>query len=776
MASSTDRARTLIEAQALSGLLPALYLAWSDGELADPELDALRDAVHAIPGLDAASKTAVAQWLDPKKAPGTEEIAVLGKHLVERVRQLAPPLTAHAGLVELSQRLQVAELGADAPGLQAALGAVERALGLPSRDGVVILLRAAGVTPPIPEAPEAKPSFDVAALTAFLHRTYPEARALIHQAVKEPAFTSPIPHDTAAYRELVLQQLGALCRHGVGTLALPDPTKGAIDLGAFSAAFETLAHVDVSLMVKAGVQLGLFGGSVLQLGTAKHHALLPRIASLELLGCFAMSELGHGSNVRDCETVARYDPSDDSFVIHTPSNLARKEWIGSAARHARMATVFAQLEVGGLRRGVHAILVPIRDERGATLKGVRIEDCGEKMGLNGVDNGRLWFDQVRVPRENLLDRFAQVHPDGTYSSAIASDGKRFFTMLSTLVGGRVSVAGASLSVAKSALTIAIRYALTRRQFGPTGGKEVKLLDYKSHQSRLFVPLARAYAADFGVKYLVQRFVKRSDADSQEVEGLAAGVKAWASWSCTASVQAAREACGGQGYLQKNQIPALKADSDIFTTFEGDNTVLLQLLAKGLLGGYRQQFANDGPRAVARLLLERAHVAITAHNPVASRRTGEEHLRDADVQLTALQFREAELLRTAAARVGKRFKNGLGSTETFNQVALHLQALAFAHVERVVFEQFVEGVSTVKDDAMRAVLDRLRALYGIDCLERDASWFLEHGHFEPSKSKALRKERARLCDELRPDALPLVDAFGIPDGWLRAPIGLGEISA
>src|SRR5690606_36244896 len=168
-------------------------------------------------------------------------------------------------------------------------------------------------------------------------------------------------------------------------------------------------------------------------------------------------------------TTATYDASTGEFEIHTPSDSAQKNYIGNAAVHGQLAVVFAQLVVGGEVQGVHALLAPIRDAKGATMPGVRIEDCGPKMGLNGVDNGRIWFDHVRVPVDNLLDQHATITDQGRYESPIEDDGRRFFTMLGTLVQGRVSVAGAGLSAATSALTIAIGYGERRRQFGPPDG-------------------------------------------------------------------------------------------------------------------------------------------------------------------------------------------------------------------------------------------------------------------------------------------------------------------
>ena len=261
---------------------------------------------------------------------------------------------------------------------------------------------------------------------------------------------------------------------------------------------------NLSLMVKAGVQWGLFGGAVQALGTDRHHErYLPAIMSLELPGCFAMTETGHGSDVQHLRTTAVYDPDSEEFVVHTPHESARKEYIGNAARDGRMAVVFAQLITAGEGHGVHALMVPIRDESGAPLPGVRIEDCGRKAGLNGVDNGRLTFDRVRVPRENLLNRYGDVAADGTYSSPIGSSGKRFFTMLGTLIRGRVSVAGTAMTAAKLALEIALRYGSARRQFDRPGtDEETVVLDYLGHQRKLLPKLARTYALHFAQEQLV----------------------------------------------------------------------------------------------------------------------------------------------------------------------------------------------------------------------------------------------------------------------------------
>ena len=223
------------------------------------------------------------------------------------------------------------------------------------------------------------------------------------------------------------------------------------------------------------------------------------------------------------------------------------------------------------------------------------------MGLNGVDNGKLWFDEVRVPREALLNRFADVSEDGTYSSEIENPNRRFFTMLGTLVQGRVCVGGAGINASKVALAIAVRYALRRRQFEATSEDEEELLlDYGQHQRRLFPLLAHTYALHFAQEVVAgqchQVFSGEVDDEKfiRELESRAAGTKALGTWHATRTIQECREACGGAGYLAENRFTALKADTDVFTTFEGDNTVLLQLVAKGLLTDYSSELRGPRP--------------------------------------------------------------------------------------------------------------------------------------------------------------------------------------
>src|SRR3712207_4350732 len=233
-----------------------------------------------------------------------------------------------------------------------------------------------------------------------------------------------------------------------------------------------------------------------------------------------------------------------------------------------MAVVFAQLVTRGKRHGVHAWLVPIRDEQGNPMPGVTIGDDGPKAGLPGVDNGRLSFDHVKVPREMLLDRYGQVAADGTYTSSIENETRRFFTTLGTLVRGRVSVGGSAASATKLALDIAGRYGDVRRQFAAPGeDREIVINDYLVHQRKLLPALAQTYGLHFAQSELVETLhdvqtavhVHGQEVDERaqrELESRAAGLKVAQTWHATRTIQLCREACCGAGYLPENTVPHL----------------------------------------------------------------------------------------------------------------------------------------------------------------------------------------------------------------------------
>jgi acyl-CoA oxidase len=632
--------------------------------------------------------------------------------------------------------------------------------------------------------------FDPTVLHRELEGPYAAIRAQVREVLSRPEFEPPIGVPTAEHRTWVLKGCRTLADEGLTRHGFPDEVGGEGDPGASVAVFETLALGDISLLIKFGVQFGLWGGAVLHLGTRTHHKrYLRAIASLELPGCFAMTETGHGSNVQQIETTATYDPATQEFVIDTPVETARKEYIGNAARDGRMAAVFAQLIVGRESHGVHALVVGLRDEQGDLLPGIEIDDCGEKLGLNGVDNGMIWFRQVRVPREALLNRYGNVTEDGRYESPIEDPNKRFFTMLGTLVQGRVCISAASLSGAKTALTVATRYGLRRRQFGPAERMEVPVLDYRTQQRRLMPRLARTFALHFAQQELSARLhsvftgEEVSDRDRRQLETLAAGMKAVATWHSIDTIQQCRESCGGAGYMAVNRFAALKADIDIFTTFEGDNTVLILLAARGLLTDYAHDFGGLSPAAMVtfvagqavgtigeRLLARKLGQAIADAVPG---RDGHENWLDRDQQLDLFRWRQEKMVASVAGRFRRGLAEGYDPFEVFRAVADHAATAGRAYIDLVALEAFVRAIDACADPQVKRCLNLVCDLYALYNIECDSGYFQAHGRLNATRAKALTREVNRLCNRVMAHSELLVDAFGIPDAVLRAPIGLRD---
>jgi acyl-CoA oxidase len=237
------------------------------------------------------------------------------------------------------------------------------------------------------------------------------------------------------------------------------------------------------------------------------------------------------------------------------------------------------------------------------------------------------------------------------------------------------------------------------------------------------------------------------------------------------LQECREACGGKGYLSENRIDALKNDTEIYTTFEGDNTVLMQLVAKNRLSEFRKSFGEMGSLGIINYVYENAKTAITEKNPIATRRTDDEHLLDTEFHLQAFVHREKTILASAARRIKKLVDGGLEAYDAFNVVQHQMIDVAQAYLERIVLEQFQEAVKTIEDENSKQILTKLYQLYALSQIEKNKAWYLEDGYMEAVKTKAVRKIVNQLCWDIRPDAVALVNAFDIPESCLAAPIAV-----
>ncbi|KAI9237069.1 MAG: acyl-CoA dehydrogenase/oxidase [Podila humilis] len=531
---------------------------------------------------------------------------------------------------------------------------------------------------------------------------------------------------------------------------------------------EALSYYDNALSTMGGAHTGLYSGSIRELGSEELKAkYLPLADSFELPGCFALTELGHGSNTRGIETEAHWDAEQGCYIINTPKTTAQKYWIGAAAETAIMSIVWAQLYVPHPEdsskwehQGIHAFLVPLRDRATrAILPGITIRNCGMKSGLNGMDNGRIWFDKVKVPRTMCLDKYGGINEDGVYESMFQSKEQRFGGQLVNLSEGRVGLAVSSINMSKTALTIAIRYGQTRRQFGAkeVGQLETRIMDYNLHQRRLYPLLAQTYAMHFAARTIakLKDTEKTELSEIKQFHVISSGLKSLHTWHLLDTLQATREACGGQGLKSSNRIGHMKADCDPMVTYEGDNQVMLITVAKGSLSDYSpkklpvlQSFNKDKfagqTFSDATLLSAEWQLDLFQHH----------------VYATSLRL-GAAVAKTRAALDG----SSLSLDSILDQHAALSQEFARAVIEHWILNEFVMVEKQDKTGSMTLVR-QLHALWKVDM---DAN-MVRRRYVDEAVQERVRDLVGATIHRVHENVDALVGAFGVPDHLLGSIAG------
>ena len=576
-------------------------------------------------------------------------------------------------------------------------------------------------------------------------------------------------------RELYVRQIAAI----FGKVSLTFAEDDADPVLGY-AMVKAMIAFDLGLHTRFTVHTCLYFDTVRELGSEKHIHLCHRAYEMKDYGCFALTELGHGSNANGIQTVATYDHPTRSFVLSTPNQLAAKFWIGAAGKTANMAAVLAHLIVGETNHGLHAFVVPIRHyETHETLPGVVLGDCGPKVGLDGIDNGFILFNNYRVPYDALLDRFSQISPTGHFKSSIKSKAKRFATMLSGLLRGRSGVFMSSASQLRNALTIAIRYSAVRKQFALSDGPEVPVLDYQMHRYRLMPHLANYFAVVLGTEQFIVDIkqcrelfrVEPEHKSKEEVHAVASAMKVLSSIYGMAGLQECREACGGLGYSAFSMLGIMREGLDVTTTWEGANHVLIQQCAKFILKGIQKLVKGQGVEAgsLAELTLDQEAVA-AAKLPAGS-------FRDQPLLLLSLLSHKLNrLVHNSMLQLQANVTKHKDLMHAWNQTQVHHlydAAVAFGelHYAKLMLRKHAEMKAVCENTA--AVFLRIIELFVYTKVEKDLAVFRENDYISTSQGHAIKAYVVSLCEELAESSVRIIDAIALPDKLVGSPLGMQD---
>ena len=520
----------------------------------------------------------------------------------------------------------------------------------------------------------------------------------------------------------------------------------------------------------------------------QHEKFLKPAEDCKFIGCYAQTELGHGSNVRGLETTATWNSSDKTFTLHSPTLTASKWWIGSLGRTANHAVVMAQLIINGKPYGPHPFVVQIRDlKTHEPLENIHIGDIGPKFGYNTMDNGFLLFNSIKIPHISMLARFSRINPSTSAYEKPASPA----LIYGTLTWVRSTIVMQAGGVLARGVTIATRYCAVRRQFqdrdaAPSSlAAENQVLNYTTVQIRLLPLLAATYALHFTGKGMMALYAASQSKMAQnpakakastrsagpeetspgsdllaDLHATSCGLKSLASSTAVDGLEMCRRACGGHGYSSFSGMGSWYADYLPTATWEGDNYMLTQQVARYLLKSARSVLkgvdpSNDTTNILATFLSKQDTGA--AFDILG---------RDEDL-VAAFAWRCSFLTFEA-------LKHRDEQKRSWNSLLVDFYRLSRSHSQYMVVKNFYETLQSSDsglDAETNAVMHKLFRLYALHTLESEASEFYTSAAVTVRQIQLARTGAVmKLLEEIRPHAVRLVDAWSFPDWQLDSSLG------
>ncbi|KAI8075645.1 acyl-CoA dehydrogenase/oxidase [Thamnidium elegans] len=535
-------------------------------------------------------------------------------------------------------------------------------------------------------------------------------------------------------------------------------------------ASKALCFYSESFALRIGVHEALFRNVVQMLGNKEQQERwVQNVNEFRIIGCFAMTELGHSSALRDMETTATYDIATDEFVINSPTITSTKWWIGMAGQTATHTVLIAQTIINGKNVGLNWFVVQLRDTvTGNVMPNIQAGDIGSKVGHQGVDNGWIQFRKNRIPRTNMLTKWVSMDRKGEFTPA-----PNPAVMYATLIPERFSLVQITLTLTTQALTIATRYGVVRRQ----GNKNQQIMDYQSHYVKLLPAISFMYMIQNSFETMDKQFAVLTAGGEMDqmvylnhmgdMHAVSASLKGLSGAYATEILEMCRRCCGGHAYSAYNALGSLIADWGVMTTGGGDNVVLLQQATRYLIYRLSQKLEFDD---YPELKYESSSSYIKrAEELLAKDNWSVQIISDCVKDFSLIE----EALHTILVKRLNSIHQALKGGTHHDDLLLESVRVAELHCAAFLFSDNARKFSSVSesklDAGLTAIMRKMTALWGLHVLRTYGDQGYVEGFLSPNQMKGIEKEYLELCKTMRKDVVGLTDGFGLPDFVLKAPI-------